>query len=310
MSVAAAQTRPGTDVVHPHWCDPEFCTVAEDGEHITHDTGYYEIDPEYIAGRLGFGDTPALAASIGEVGLLQPIVTTTDGRLVAGERRLRAVRSLGWDRVPTHVVANLADASAVLKAERDENTCRKAMTPTEEASIYAALLEIEQAAARERQGERTDLAATSAEVRQKSAPQRAKSEAAKALGGSPRRYETLDKVLEVKAAAEAPETPEPVRTEAKAALAEIDSTGRVDGAYRRVKEAEQAVQRKPLEDFLAGDPKLADLGYVKSFLSALSPSMRLLQFDAERVGDLIDEDTFYLTAAADYAESCVKVAVS
>ena len=53
-----------------------------------------------------------------------------------------------------------------LRAERDENTCRKPLTPTEEHGLYEALLELERPKAKERRGERTDLndSATSGKV--------------------------------------------------------------------------------------------------------------------------------------------------
>jgi ParB family transcriptional regulator, chromosome partitioning protein len=45
--------------------------------------------------RKDMGDIPAFAASIQELGcLLQPIVVTKDGRLVAGHRRLQAFKYL------------------------------------------------------------------------------------------------------------------------------------------------------------------------------------------------------------------------
>jgi ParB-like chromosome segregation protein Spo0J len=49
--------------------------------------------------------------------------------VVAGERRLRAVASMDWRTVPAYVVNDLADAGALLRAERDENTCRNALDP-------------------------------------------------------------------------------------------------------------------------------------------------------------------------------------
>lgn len=52
--------------------------------------------------RRDMGDLDALAASIADVGLLQPIVVKPDGTLVAGQRRLEACRMLGWDDVPVH----------------------------------------------------------------------------------------------------------------------------------------------------------------------------------------------------------------
>ncbi len=46
--------------------------------------------------RKDLGDLKTLAQSIGEVGLLHPVVVTPKGRLIAGQRRLEACRLLGW----------------------------------------------------------------------------------------------------------------------------------------------------------------------------------------------------------------------
>lgn len=80
--------------------------------------------------REEFGNIEELADSIKTVGLLHPVVVTAGFQLVAGDRRLAAVRHLGWDRVPVTIV-DLTNAADVLKAEFDENTCRKPLTPWE-----------------------------------------------------------------------------------------------------------------------------------------------------------------------------------
>ena len=46
--------------------------------------------------RREIGDIASLARSIGEIGLLHPVVITPKGELIAGERRLRAMQQLGW----------------------------------------------------------------------------------------------------------------------------------------------------------------------------------------------------------------------
>lgn len=85
--------------------------------------------------RKDMGDLDALAESIRSVGLLQPLVVTPENVLVSGERRLHAVKALGWEEVPVHIADGLEDALKLLIAERDENTCRKDFTHTER---YAA----------------------------------------------------------------------------------------------------------------------------------------------------------------------------
>jgi hypothetical protein len=81
--------------------------------------------------RQDLGDIAALAKSIKKLGLLQPIVVTPDRCLIAGRRRLEAVRELGWERAPIHVVDGMDVALKALRAEHDENTCRKPFTPSE-----------------------------------------------------------------------------------------------------------------------------------------------------------------------------------
>ena len=44
-------------------------------------------------------DVGDLVNSIGEVGLLQPIVVTPDNTIISGHRRFKAMQSLGWTEV-------------------------------------------------------------------------------------------------------------------------------------------------------------------------------------------------------------------
>ena len=50
-----------------------------------------------------------LAESINRVGLINPVVITPDGTLVAGERRLTACRQLGWTSIPVQFTTDLSD---------------------------------------------------------------------------------------------------------------------------------------------------------------------------------------------------------
>src|SRR5512147_3245849 len=54
--------------------------------------------------RQDMGDLQALADSMSEIGLLQPIGVTADFALVFGERRLRAARILGWTAILARIV--------------------------------------------------------------------------------------------------------------------------------------------------------------------------------------------------------------
>jgi len=81
--------------------------------------------------RKDFGDIDELANSIKEVGLIQPIVVTRDYKLIAGERRLRALRKLGLAVLihAGHFVFNDEVDDLKLKAmEIEENVKRKELS--------------------------------------------------------------------------------------------------------------------------------------------------------------------------------------
>lgn len=50
-----------------------------------------------------------LAESIHRIGLINPIVITAEGVLVAGERRLTACRQIGWTSIPVQFTTDLSD---------------------------------------------------------------------------------------------------------------------------------------------------------------------------------------------------------
>ena len=85
--------------------------------------------------RQDLGDIASLAKSIQEIGLLHPIVVTPSGELIAGRRRLEAVKSLGWEEAPVNVV----DLKEILKGEFAENILRKDFTPSEMVAIKRAI---------------------------------------------------------------------------------------------------------------------------------------------------------------------------
>ena len=60
--------------------------------------------------------------------------------IIAGERRYRAVRMLGWDEIPA-IIKNLSDTETASVA-LIENLQREELTPIEEAMAYDKLLEI------------------------------------------------------------------------------------------------------------------------------------------------------------------------
>jgi hypothetical protein len=93
--------------------------------------------------RKDMGDIASLTESIRRHGLLHPVVIKPDNTLIAGHRRIEAVRALGWNDVPVTIV-NVAD---LLSAESDENSIRKDFTPTEAVAIGRLIEEQEKPAA-------------------------------------------------------------------------------------------------------------------------------------------------------------------
>lgn len=84
-----------------------------------------------------------LAQSIQQVGLLQPLLVrkVDDGyELVAGERRLRAVTSIGMEKVACIVQQDIEDESSAMMA-LIENLQREDLHYLEEAQCYQKLLE-------------------------------------------------------------------------------------------------------------------------------------------------------------------------
>ncbi|WP_149428089.1 MULTISPECIES: nucleoid occlusion protein [Exiguobacterium] len=86
-----------------------------------------------------------LAVTIEEHGLLQPIVVRKQGtgyEIIAGERRYRAVRSLGWETIPA-IVKEMTDETTASLA-LIENLQREDLTPIEEAEAYERLLALQE----------------------------------------------------------------------------------------------------------------------------------------------------------------------
>jgi ParB family chromosome partitioning protein len=101
-----------------------------------------EPNPFQPRRRMSDDRLAALAASIREHGVLQPIVVSEvfDGyRLIAGERRLRAARLAGLDRIPA-VVREFVD-NAQLELALVENLQRADLDPIEEAHAFRQLID-------------------------------------------------------------------------------------------------------------------------------------------------------------------------
>ncbi len=101
-----------------------------------------QIIPSRFQPRLNFSEAKIeeLARSIQEKGVIQPILVRASGdqfELIAGERRLRAVKHLGLEEIPA-IVRRIADAD-VLETALIENIQREELNPIEEARAYRRL---------------------------------------------------------------------------------------------------------------------------------------------------------------------------
>jgi len=106
-----------------------------------------DISPNPQQPRMRFDDDALgeLAASIREVGVLQPVVVRpgdTDGEyfLIAGERRLRAAEMAGLAAIPAVIREPESDERHLTEA-LIENVQRKDLSPLEEAAAYRNLME-------------------------------------------------------------------------------------------------------------------------------------------------------------------------
>ena len=173
--------------------------------------------------RKDMGDLDGLAASIAAIGLLHPVVVRTDGRLIAGGRRIEAFKPLGRAEIPAIVI----DIESIARGEHDENLCRKDFTPSEAVAIAREIEDEEKAAAKKRQGTRTDLHPGKLP---KGSEGRAGDKIAKATGKERR---TLEKAKAVVEAAEA----DPERFDG--IVADMDESGNVDRAFKQVQIAKE-----------------------------------------------------------------------
>ena len=110
------------------------------------------VDSIRVKNRISkeFGDIESLAEDIKENGLINPLTLTPDLKLLAGERRLRAVKSLGWKSVDVRIVDNPDDVKK-LRIEISENEHRKEFTFSEKMEYVKLLHEMYDAQAKERQ---------------------------------------------------------------------------------------------------------------------------------------------------------------
>jgi len=102
-----------------------------------------KVDPNPRQPRMAFDEEAIqeLAASIGAVGVLQPIIVRPNGdryQIVMGERRVRAARDAGLSTIPA--VVRVTEDHHLLRDALLENVHREDLNPLEEAAAYEQLL--------------------------------------------------------------------------------------------------------------------------------------------------------------------------
>lgn len=261
--------------------------------------------------RQQFRNIDSLAGSIETIGLLHPIVVTSDLKLIAGGRRLEAVTALGWSRIPATIADNLTEAAALLQAESDENAEREPLTLSEASALAKRIEDALKPLAQGRQSpgvnQHTEVAANFAGTTEP----RPREVAAKAAGVS---HETIRKVRHVEEVIESESTPEPVRELAKTALVQMNETGKADSGYRAVVDAERSViEASPaavaISEAIKNDPDTVERAYRLNFLKTLARADDLFIMDAAKVGrlaspeEISELEQFAKQAAIFYAEA-------
>lgn len=119
-----------------------FSSTPSEGDLLI-EVGVDQIEPNPNQPRKVFESTSLndLAASIRTSGVIQPIIVRqlSEGyQLIAGERRWRAARQAGLERIPA-IVREATDAES-LELALVENLLREDLNPVEEAEAYRHLL--------------------------------------------------------------------------------------------------------------------------------------------------------------------------
>lgn len=253
-------------------------------------------------GRSEARNVASLAKSIEARGLLHPPVVRRDGErwvLVAGLRRLAALRALRHTETPVTVAESITDELSALYAEGEENTEREAYTP-EEAARHAEIIgKVEHEAAKNRQKASGPASVAKREGRipahgsgnfPEPSPRHereSRTRTARAVGYS---APTLAKAREVIETRDNPDAPEPVRQAARQAAEEMNRSGKVDPAFRKVETAKAVETARPLMEFLDADEGARIIEFRAAFAKAISRAGDITTFDAERVAADLDDD--------------------
>lgn len=116
-------------------------TPGEEESLVEIPIGRISVNPNQPRKTFESNKLDELTASIRSSGVIQPIIVRRDGegyQLIAGERRWRAARQAGLQRIPA-IVREATDAQS-LELALIENLLREDLNPIEEAEAYRKLL--------------------------------------------------------------------------------------------------------------------------------------------------------------------------
>lgn len=106
------------------------------------ETNVIQLNPLQPRGVIAPESLTELVDSIREQGILEPLVvakTPAGYQLIAGERRLRAAKILGFEKVP--VVVKITTPQGILEMSIVENVQREDLNPIERALAYKRLID-------------------------------------------------------------------------------------------------------------------------------------------------------------------------
>lgn len=209
-----------------------------------------------VTGRVrdNFGDLRELINSMRDRGQINPITIQPDGTLIAGERRWRAARELGWTKIDCHVWVRDVALDELIALEIEENTCRLDLTLTEKERAYEKLRKLEEERLRnladaegladtgdQADAEDQDHPTDSGGRFRRGPSWEASDKAAKALGTN---RTTMAEVREIREAAEDETQPESVRQVAQEELGKLaKSTRGASPALEKVRREKRQATR-------------------------------------------------------------------
>lgn len=191
-----------------------------------------------IRDREEMGDIEALAQDIDKRGLLLPIRILPDGDIVFGERRLKAIRLLGWKTIP----ALIMPARDLRGDEAAENLMRLDLTPEEKYYATLRLLPVLKEEAKQRQqeaGQERGRSMKASGQLPEASKGAAVEQATKRLGWSRASFKNTGKILE--AAADEPEAYDDLRER-------MNTTRNIHGSYAKlqVRQRQKEMRDVPL----------------------------------------------------------------